>query len=87
MRAITETASILELVRLCSQSSSRYFAEMGQDLDRKMGAALAAIRVRGLFQSPPPAQLSSRAGDVSKGSDRVAFPEQSTELDLSQRCP
>jgi hypothetical protein len=61
----TNDLSISEFARRCSRLTTQYFAEMGQYLDRRMGAALGLRRVGDSFVPCQPAQLSKRAGDAS----------------------
>ena len=60
------TSAIVELARQCSESARRYFEDMGRDLDRRMGAALARRRERGLSQSSQLGQSANHVDDQRK---------------------
>jgi len=80
----TMAPSIAELARRCSESLRQHSEAAGQELDRRMGAALAVIRERRLLPSPLPSQSASGLS----GEDQllVASPSQevSTGLGLDQ---
>jgi hypothetical protein len=66
---------IVKLARQCSESSRLLFERLGEDLDCKMGAALAAIRDRRRLRVSLPQQSSTRVDDEGKPSVASVFPE------------
>src|SRR5258707_2391133 len=58
--------SISELVRRCSESSRQYYEGAVRDLDRRVGASLAAIRDQRQSPSSQPTRLSNGIDDLGK---------------------
>ena len=83
----TTRPSVAELARRCSESSHQLYEEMGLDLDRRVGAALAAVQARRSAQSQPPVQLSNCADGMNTPEGRAASPESRTKSDSFVRQP
>jgi hypothetical protein len=71
--------SIGELARRCSESSRLCFEEMGQDLDRRAGAALAGIEAARRARLSPRERSTSLVADAGELPDVLASPVQSRE--------
>lgn len=64
-----QDALIVELARQLSQESEKLYTYLGEDLDRRMGAALGLRRTPDVFPSSPKAQLAIRVADGDTSPD------------------